>query len=113
MSSPQNTIERIFMQAESEISTKLLREGFCLQKQVISEEAFGSRYTVWMHQKDRQALRLVWDGKEGWFVVEESPFSDNSEPNSWAEIVLVPFDKTNTENTYNESIIRELVHEVR
>lgn len=112
MSSPQNIIEIIFNHAENELSTKLLKDGFCLHKQVVSEEAFGSRYTVWINQKEKQALRLVWDGKEGWFVVEESLFSDNSEPNSWADIVLIPFDKTNTEEDYNESIIRELVDEV-
>jgi hypothetical protein len=112
MKNPQATVDSIFKQVEAELSLRLLKQDFLLESQVYSDEAFGSQYTEWRNQYESYALRLVWDGKERWFVIQESPFSRTSKPHSWTDVLLVPFDKTKITEDYTSSIVRDLLKEV-
>jgi len=50
---------------KSALNIKLLSRGYTIIEEKYHPEAFGSRYVVWSNTKD--AIRLLWDGKDGWF----------------------------------------------
>lgn len=105
----QATIDKIFNGIEIRLSAKLLTDGFQIRSQTSTPRDFGSRCTEWRNETSKYALRLIWDGKESWFLVEES----TGAPNSWADIVLVPVDKTKvTDVSYSSSVIEDIVNEV-
>jgi hypothetical protein len=45
--------------------------GYRCVEDVRHPEAFGSRYAVFS-KKSSRSLRLVWDGKEEWFLLQQS-----------------------------------------
>ncbi|MDB5116686.1 MAG: hypothetical protein JWQ79_2178 [Mucilaginibacter sp.] len=54
------------------------------------DEVFGSRYIVWSnHQK---GVRLIWDGKDSWFVLQVSTALPILNTTSWVEIQCNPYD---------------------
>jgi hypothetical protein len=110
----QETIDKIFNEIEIRLSAKLLTEGFQIHSQISTPKDFGSRYTEWRNENDKYALRLIWDGKESWFSIEESPLTKTSAPNSWTDIVLVPVDKTKvTDVSYSFSVVEDIVNDVK
>lgn len=110
----QENINKIFDEIEIQLSAKLMTSGFKIHSKTSTPRGFGSRYTEWRNEIDKFALRLIWDGKESWFSVEESPFSSPSPPNSWADIVVVPVDKANVIDVrYCTSMIEDIINEVQ
>ena len=66
----------------TEVEAELKASGFrCVHDQK-HPHAFGSRELVWAGTK--QAIRLVWDGKESWVRVQTRP----SDGIKWKDIVL-------------------------
>lgn len=102
-------INETFLLIESKLLEKLKEQNFSLSSSKISEDDFGSRYSIWKNYAELIAIRFVWDGKESWFLIEESPFTLNNEPNSWADIILVPFKRTNVDESYQEQLIDEIL----
>lgn len=114
MSIFQKAIDELFSRIETQLSAKLTAENFNIYKQVSSPEAFGSRYTEWRNDLAKLARRLVWDGKEGWFLLEESPFTATQLPKSWTDIVIVQIDKAKmTDPTYRASVVENIVNAQR
>lgn len=70
----RETIDGIFGEIEIRLTLKLSMDGFQVHSQVSTPEDFGSRFTKWRKEVDKLAIRLIWDGKERWFSVEEFPF---------------------------------------
>ena len=110
----QDTIDGLFQEIEIRLSAKLLTVGLRIHSQVFTGKDFGSRYTEWRHEVDKYALRLIWDGKEGWFLVEESAIMGTKDPLSWADIVFVPVDKTQLKNvSYKSWLVEDIIKEVK
>jgi hypothetical protein len=89
------------------LDTKLIAQGYQIAHEQFDDKVFGSRYVVWSNNED--ALRLIWDGKERWFVLEVAdalPFSSNT---AWEEIVLISYDAQNRNESYVSNIIKEIV----
>jgi hypothetical protein len=86
----RDLVVEVFQAAERGI-TLALGEGFKIVKHVYSPESFGSRYTDWQSTSDRRAVRLIWDGRDSWFSIEECPLSRVGDPASWSVIEVIPF----------------------
>ena len=91
---------------------KLQSDNFQKTESENHTESFGSRYTVWKNFETLYALRLIWDGKDSWFIIEKSPFTKKSEPNSWADLVIVPLDDSKIGLDYKQQIINDLINEI-
>ena len=80
----------IFEKLKAELLNGLLPLGFTIIGEKSYPEVFGSRDILL--QKGKQAVNLVWDGKESWFVlqscsnIETQPFPD------WQELAFKKFD---------------------
>src|SRR5688500_3272413 len=96
MNNNQERIDQIFEKVESQLSELLKLQQFTVHEQKIDHEAFGSRYIIWINDQDKEAIRFLWDGKERWFVLEESPVAENLKTWSWpwADILLLQINNT-------------------
>ena len=106
-------VNDIYDRIEYKLTQKLGMQGYHLTNTEYQEEAFGSRYTIWKNEERQFAVRLLWDGKESWFIVEESPYGKGQEPISWGDLVIVPFDKNIQNEKYNKEIVDAVVDEIR
>lgn len=97
---------------ENELTKKLQSDSFQKTESENHTESFGSRYTVWKNFETLYALRLIWDGKDSWFIIEESPFTKKTEPNSWADLVIVPLDDSKIGLDYKQQIINDLINKI-
>ncbi len=97
---------------ENELTKKFQSDNFQKTESENHPESFGSRYTVWKNFKTLYALRLIWDGKDSLFIIEESPFTKKTEPNSWADLVIVPLDNSKIGLDYKQQIINDLINEI-
>ncbi len=78
--------ETAFEQILEAIEPPLTQSGFSKVEEKSHPEAFGSRYTTFGDGKE--FIRLTWDGKEGWFVLESVPTSSVTFESGWADILL-------------------------
>ena len=106
-------ITETYKAIENKLTKKLLSDNFQMTESKNHPESFGSRYTVWKNFETLYALRLIWDGKDSWFIIEESPFTKKTEPNSWADLVIVPVDTSKTGLDYKQQIISDLINEIK
>jgi hypothetical protein len=85
---PSNMIstETAFEQILGAVEPPLTRSGFSKIDEKSHPEAFGSRYITF--GDGREFIRLTWDGKEGWFVLESIPASSVAFESGWADILL-------------------------
>jgi hypothetical protein len=74
MGSPGNAFE--------EIDQDFAGLKFALVDDVYDEQAFGSRYAH--YRRGNQNLRLVWDGKEEWLLLENR----NQNEKAWKELCI-------------------------
>jgi hypothetical protein len=105
--------KEIFDVMESGLSKILAKDNYKLAETEFHEGTFGSRYSVWKNDKEKYAVRLTWDGKESWFIVEESPFGESDNPISWADNVIVPFDRNVKDEQYFREIIDSVINEMK
>lgn len=108
-----NFITETYDAIENKLTEKLLPDNFHKVVSKNHSESFGSKYTVWKNLEKLVAIRLIWDGKDSWFIIEESPFTKETEPNSWADIVIVPFDNSIVGAKYKQQIINDLINNVK
>jgi len=66
----------------NEVEAELKASGFRRVHDQKHPQAFGSRELVWAGTK--QVVRLVWDGKESWILVQTRP----SDGIKWKDVVL-------------------------
>jgi hypothetical protein len=76
--------ETAFEKILQSIKPILIEGGFWEVERKSHPEAFGSCYITFKDEKE--FIRLVWDGKEGWFVIESMPI-DSITP-GWVDILL-------------------------
>ena len=92
--------------------SRLNKNGYLITKEVEHPESFGSRYWVWTNISHRHCFRLIWDGKEQWFVLEESEYKNDSENEDWNDISVVPFDSNIDDPNYWNKISEILMKEI-
>lgn len=68
------------------IRPTLIGQGFTLHEEREHTEAFGSRYAIFV--SGDEGIRLEWDGKERWFVLEHAPDSVYSKHPPWIDLQL-------------------------
>ena len=105
-------IEETYKLVKKELNTKLSNQGYSIKTDEYHKESFGSRNCVWVNMDELFAIRLVWDGRDSWFILEESPASKIQENFAWADIGIFPFDVNNTELSYRTEIVKSIVNEI-
>ena len=99
--------ETAFEQILEAIGHSLAQSGFSKVEERSHPEAFGSRYTTFGDGKE--FIRLTWDGKEGWFVLESIPTSSVTFESGWADILL-QFFKPQQDGA---SVVTEIAQDMR
>lgn len=94
------------------LNDTLNKKGFELAKQEYHKESFGSRFYVWINRNDKHCFRLIWAGKDSWFVLEESPYVNDSEKVAWADVTIVPFDSKVENPDYKTELINGIIEEI-
>ncbi len=61
-----STVDRVYSDTCSYLMSMLLDFGFYVQKDE-KTGPFGSRY-IELH-REKEAIRFLWDGREGWFLL--------------------------------------------
>jgi hypothetical protein len=97
---------QIYQQIVERLTTRFNSEGYQIVHEQNDDMVFGSCYTIWSNDQD--ILRLTWDGKEGWFTLEESllPISG---ANHWLEIIITPFDPYKHDMAHAKIIMQDIM----
>ncbi len=94
------------------LNDTLNKKGYEFANQEYHKGAFGSRFFVWVNRNDKHCFRLIWDGKDSWFVLEESPYMDECEKVAWADVTVVPFDSNVDNSAYRTELINSIIEEI-
>ncbi|QQL49381.1 hypothetical protein [Mucilaginibacter ginkgonis] len=85
----QDIILRQYREIKSALNDKLILQGYAPVHELANDEVFGSRYMIWSN--NMEAMRLTWDGKEQWFILEITEDLPLHALSRWDEIVVTPF----------------------
>jgi hypothetical protein len=77
---------RAFGQTLLSLTPVLEAAGFVVSDERYDDASFGSRYTTF--DRGDQEIRLMWDGKESWLVLEARPLSHRQFPHGWVDLAL-------------------------
>jgi hypothetical protein len=102
-----NTINRAFEQVTVALNLKLKKQGYSVVHQQAEDQVFNSRFIIWSNNED--ALRLTWDGKERWFILEVAYTLPLSALTAWDEIIITPFDPAKDDEHYIVTISAEIL----
>ena len=75
-----------FVQILEAIEPPLSQSGFSKVEEKSHPESPGSHYITF--EDGKEFIRLTWDGKEEWFVLEFIPASSVTFESGWADILL-------------------------
>jgi hypothetical protein len=100
-------ITQAYLQIKDALSIKLGSEGYQVVHEQSDDPVFDSRYVIWSNDED--ALRLMWDGKEGWFVLEVADALPLSSITAWDEIILVSYDSLTQDTNYHNEITQKII----
>jgi hypothetical protein len=51
----------------------------------------------------------MWDGKEGWFILEVADVLPLSSITGWDEIILVSYDSQTQDTNYHDEITQKII----
>lgn len=105
-------IEKTCEQLKEAVNSILVNKGYSLKDSQYHEESFGSRFFVWINKTKKHCYRLIWDGRDSWFVLEETPYSDNPDKVAWADVVITPFDSNVDKPEYRLEITSDIINEI-
>ena len=105
--------KEIFDILETGLTEILAKDNYQLAESESHEEVFGSRYSVWKNNKENYAVRLTWDGKDSWFIVEESPYDESNKPISWADNIIIPFDRKIKDKQFFKEVIDSVINKMK
>ncbi|RKR84827.1 hypothetical protein BDD43_5080 [Mucilaginibacter gracilis] len=105
MESPE-IVKHTWQQLVERLTTRFNSEGYQVVQFQHHDQVFGSCYIIWSN--NQEALRLTWDGKECWFLLEETmlPISAQS---PWQEIIVMPFDPDEHDALYAKTLIDDIM----
>jgi cupin superfamily acireductone dioxygenase involved in methionine salvage len=78
-----------FHRIKDALDKKLNSQGYQIVNSQYNDQVFGSRFVIWSNNEDD--LRFIWDGKEGWFVLQVSDTLPLSLTTAWNDIIIVPY----------------------
>ena len=85
------------------IEPMLVADGFIKIEENKDPDYFGSQYITF--EDNRERIRITWDGKEQWFVMETIPLNSPTCSSGWADILLQFFrPQEATEKTVKEIV---------
>jgi hypothetical protein len=96
-----------FAQVLADLAPLFASRNFRLREGAEHSQAFGSRYAVF--EDPSCQIRLVWDGKEQWFVLEADEKPGQTEWPGWADITLQRYDP----RTGTQAVVNEIAGDVR
>ena len=79
----------IFDDAAIKLGRALEPQGFRVSERMPPPDSFGNRLLG--YSRGSQAVRLVWDGRERWFLLQQASAALNGEP-SWTDLVWECYD---------------------
>ncbi len=100
------SIEAAFERIFEEIMPVLVKGGFSEVERKNHPEAFGSRFITFGDEKE--LIRLTWDGKNEWFVLESISLSSMIFESGWADILLQLFKPRSDGIEVVENIARDM-----
>lgn len=105
MESPE-IVKQTWQHAVERLTAKFSSEGYQVVHFQHDDPVFGSCFIIWSNNED--ALRLTWDGKECWFILEETllPITLQS---PWQEIIVTPFDPDEHDTLYAKNMIEDII----
>lgn len=75
-----------FERIQDTLQPVLLEKGFTKIEEKCYPEAFDSCYVIFQNAKEH--IRLIWDGKEHWFLLQSTPDSSVTFTSEWTDILL-------------------------
>jgi hypothetical protein len=102
-----NSIDQTYEQVKSALDTKLNSRGYQIIEEKCHAESFGSRYAVWSNTRD--AVRLLWDGKDEWFYLQSLDTMPFDWRDDWEDLIYIPFDPRKHDLSYASEIPNKIV----
>ena len=106
-------IETTYSKTKTELDKKLSIQGYSILIEEYNKESFGSRFCVWTNQEDKFAIRLIWDGRDSRFILEESPYTTTNGQFAWADVAIIPFNSSKFEESYSTEIAKAIAQELK
>jgi hypothetical protein len=78
-----------FEKVRKMIQSILLKHSFTKIEEKFYPEIFGSCHVIF--QNPQEQIRLIWDGKEHWFLLESISDLPETYKSGWTDILLQPF----------------------
>lgn len=89
MSERLKNIDDCYQQVKTAIDNKLKAGDYTIRDEGYSPQAFGNRYTTWSNEIND--IRLIWDGKDGWFYLEVAHRSKLNWKVEWNTLIHVAY----------------------
>jgi len=99
-------VKHTWQQLVERLTTRFSSEGYQVVHFQHDDLVFGSCFMIWSDNID--ALRLTWDGKECYFVLEESTLP-LSPLNPWQRLAEASFDPEESDELYAQVIIQDIL----
>ncbi len=101
-------ITQAYQQIKDCLNAKLTLQRYLIVHEQHDDKVFASRYVIWSNNAD--ALRLTWDGKESWFILEIAHSLPLSVLTAWEDIIDAPYDPLKHDKVYLDVICKKIVH---
>jgi len=108
-----NNISETIKILKESLNEILSDKGYLLTKSEYHKVFLGSSFFVWNNKIEKHCFRLIWDGRDSWFVLEESPYLKNPERVAWADVIVVPFNANICNNEYRLEVISSIINEIK
>lgn len=99
--------------AKKRLTDVLKEAGYDITKDEYHKEAFGYRFYVWTNNSTGHLFRLIWDGRDDWFVLQENWLAESKRSEYWEDIKVLPFDDNRSDEEYFFSLIEEIEKEIK
>ncbi len=95
--------ETVFSQIAVAINPILSKSGFIQDKKASHSVAFGRKYISYSYEAER--IRLVWDVRERWFILEHLSSETKPYSLSWSDLGIEKFDPDEADQTRVNEIV--------
>jgi hypothetical protein len=99
-------IKQTWLHLVDRLTMRFGSEGYQAAQFRHDDIVFGSCYLIWSNNVD--ALRLTWNGKECWFILEETMLPITMQT-QWQEIIVCPFDPDEHDEVYARGVIEDVL----
>jgi hypothetical protein len=82
----------LFDDFASALSKVLEPQGFRLRERMQSPQSFGSRLV--RYARGTQEVQLIWDGREGWFLVQQRGAVLDKAEDEWNDVAFERYEPT-------------------